>query len=128
MITFERFEAAKIKRFIQRYGKSYDIKTPYLNAFKEPTGIFSTLCTIKGVYHEATYSHLAATESGGGQYVKEITPMIICLKDDNSELIKPDDLVYVNGKDMIVTKVKDINNSGFALDISLRFIDDGSQA
>lgn len=128
MITFERFEAAKIKRFVQRYGKPYDIKTPYLNAFKEPTGLFSTLCTIKGVYHEASYNHLHATESGGGEYVKEITPMILCLKDEYSELIKMDDKVEVNGKSMIVTKVKDLNNSGFAFDISLELVDDGSEA
>lgn len=128
MITFERFEAAKIRRFVSRYKKPYTFNRSVLNAYKEPTGSFESVCTIDGVYHEASYTHLTSTESGGGRYVKEITPMILCLKNAESDLIKEDDVVVVNDKDMVVTKVKDINNSGFALDISLRFIDDGSQA
>ncbi len=128
MITFERFEAAKIRRFISRYSKSYKFQRSVLNAYKEPTNVSTDVCTVNGVYHEASYNHLHATESGGGEYVKEITPMILCLKDEYSELIKMDDKVEVNGKPMIVTKVKDLNNSGFALDISLRLIDDGSEA
>lgn len=127
MITFERFEAAKIRRFISRYSKPYKFQRSVLNAYKEPTGSFESVCTIDGVYHEASYTHLTSTESGGGRYVKEITPMILCLKNAESDLIEEDDIVTINQKEMVVTKVKDINNSGFALDISLRFIDDGSQ-
>lgn len=128
MTTFERFEAAKIRRFVSRYRKPYTFSRSVLNVYKEPTGSFESVCTIDGVYHEASYTHLASTESDGGMYVKEITPMILCLKSAESDLIKQDDVVTVNGKPMIVTKVKDINNSGFALDISLRYVDDGSQA
>ena len=128
MTTFERFEAAKIRRFVSRYRKPYTFDRSVLNAYKEPTGSFESVCTIDGVYHEASYTHLDSTESDGGRYVKEITPMILCLKSAESDLIKQDDVVMVNGKSMIVTKVKDINNSGFALDISLRYVDDGSQA
>ena len=128
MITFERFEAAKIRRFVFRYKKPYTFSRSVLNAYEEPKGSFESVCTIDGVYHEASYTHLASTESDGGRYVKEITPMILCLKNAESDLIKEDDVVVVNDKDMVVTKVKDINNSGFALDISLRFVDDGSKA
>ena len=128
MITFERFEAAKMARFISRYSKSFTFKRSDLNAYKQPTDVFTSVCTVNGVYHEASYSHLAATESGGGEYVKEITPMIMCLSDEYSKLIAVDDVVEVNGKNMVVTKIKDINNSGFALDISLRWIDDGGTA
>lgn len=127
MTTFERFEAAKMRRFVSRYRKPYTFKRSVLNAYKEPTGSFESVCTIDGVYHEASYTHLTSTEASGGRYVKEITPMIMCLKDAESDLIKEDDVVSVNGKDMIVTKVKDINNSGFAYDISLRYIDHGEQ-
>lgn len=128
MITFERFEAAKIKHFISRYSKSYKFQRSVLNAYNEPTGAFENVCSVNGVYHEASYTHLSSTEAGGGRYVKEITPMILCLKDESSELIKMDDKVEVAGKSMIVTKVKDINNSGFVYDISLRLIDNGSKA
>ncbi len=127
MITFERFEAAKIRRFVSRYKKPYTFKRSALNAYKEPTWSFESVCTIDGVYHEASYTHLTSIESNGGRYVKEITPMILCLKNAEADLIKEDDAVTVNGKDMIVTKVKDINNSGFAYDISLRYIDHGEQ-
>lgn len=128
MIMFERFEAAKIRRFISRYGKSYDIKTPYLNVFKEPTGLFSALCTIKGVYHEASYKYFVGTDSNAGAYVQEIEPLILCLKTESSDLIKIGDRVEVNGKVMEVQKVKDLNNSGFAYDISLRYVDNGGKA
>lgn len=127
MITFELFEAAKIRRFVSRYKKPYTFSRSVLNAYKEPTGSFESVCTIDGVYHEASYTHLTSTESNGGMYVKEIMPMILCLKSAESDLIKQDDVVTVNGKPMVVTKVKDINNSGFAYDVSLRYIDHGEQ-
>lgn len=131
MITFERFEAAKIKRFISRYKKPYIFRRNILNACEEPTGDFIELCTIDAVYHEAKYNNLKVTESGGGSFIadaSEIEPMLLCLKDANSDTIKSDDEVFVNGIRMIVTRIKDINNSGFAYDISLRVVDDGSKA
>lgn len=128
MITFERFEAAKIKRFIQRYSKPYLFQRSILDEYKQPINAPIDLCIINGVYHEASYKHLASTASAAGVNVPEIEPMILCLKDENSDKIKSDDLVEVNGKIMIVTKVKDINNSGFAYDVSLRWKDNGSEA
>lgn len=128
MIIFERFEAAKIKRFVSRYGKPYDVKRPDLNEYKEPTGDYYYLFTLFGVYHEASYKYLNDKISAAGVDVNEIEPMIVCMADENTSDIKVDDLIEVNGKDMIVTKVKDINNSGFAYDISLRWIDHGSES
>ena len=128
MILFERFEAAKIKRFVQRYSKSYEFKRPDLNVFKEPTGTSSSLCTIKGVYHEASYKYMKENITGAGAHAVNIEPMILCLKNDQSDKIRTDDLVNINGHDMKVTRIKDINNSGFAYDISLELIDNGSQA
>lgn len=128
MITFERFEAAKIRRFISRYSKSYKFQRSVLNAYKEPTGSFDSVCTIDGVYHEASYKHFVGTESNAGAYVQEIEPLILCLKTESSDLIKIGDRVEVNGKVMEVQKVKDLNNSGFAYDISLRYVDYGSYA
>ncbi len=128
MILYERFEAAKIKRFVQRYGKPYDVKTPYLNTFGEPTGLFSDLCTIKGVYHEATYKYIKETISDAGDHAGNVESMILCLKNSESDKIKSDDVINVNGRNMKVTRIKDINNSGFAYDISLELIDNGIQA
>ena len=128
MITFERFEAAKIKRFIQMYGNTYTFRRPDLNAYKQPTGKSFDQCIIKGVYHEASYKYLAEKVSAAGSVVNDLVPMILCMKDENSDSIKPDDEVVVNGKHMVVEKVKDLNNCGFAYDISLRYIDYGCQA
>ena len=125
MITFERFEAAKIKRFIQRYSKPYLFKRSILNAYKQPINAPIDICEINGVYHEHSYPYFTGTESNHGEHFTEIQPMILCMKDELSDLIKTDDQVIVNGKKMKVEKVKDINNSGFALDISLRYVDDG---
>ena len=128
MVIFERFEAAKILRFISRYSKAYTVQREVLNEFKEPTGDTKYICSVFGVYHEASYKHLASTASDAGVYVPEVEPMILCLKDNVSDLIQVGDIISVNGKEMAVTKIKDINNSGFACDISLRWIDDGSQS
>lgn len=128
MIQFERFEAAKIRRFVQRYSKAYHFKRPDLNAFKQLEDIFFDVCTVQAVYHEAQYSHLSEDSKDAGSYVKELSPMLLCLKDEMSDLIQVDDIVLVNGQEMKVDKIKDINNSGFAYDISLRYIDDGGTA
>ena len=126
MITFERFEAAKIKRFIQRYSKPYLFQRSILDEYKQPINAPIDLCIINGVYHEASYKHFVGTESNAGTYIQEIEPLIICMKTEDSELIKIGDQVSVNGKLMEVQKVKDINNCDFAYDISLRYVDDGS--
>lgn len=128
MIMFERFEAAKIRRFINRYRKPYTFKRSDLNAYNEPTDGEQEVCNIYGVYHEASYKHLAAVVADAGVHIPEVEPMILCLKDEVTDLIKVDDFVYVNEKKMIVTKKKDINNSGFAYDISLRHVDYGEEA
>lgn len=128
MITFERFEAAKMRRFISMYSKPYLFKRPILNDYKEPAGESVDVCEVNGVYHEVSYSHLSENVSDAGKYVKEIEPMVLCLSDENSDLIKIDDFTYINEKKMVVSKVKDINNSGFAYDISLRYEDNGESA
>lgn len=128
MITFERFEAAKIRRFISRYRKPYTFVRSNLNAYKEPTDGEQEVCNMYGVYHEASYKHLAVVVADAGVHIAEVEPMILCLKDEVTDLIQVDDFVYVNGKKMVVTKKKDINNSGFAYDISLRYVDYGEEA
>lgn len=128
MITFERFESAKLKRFVNRYGKPYTFKRAVLNEYKEPTDALSKVCDVVCVYHESSYKHLSETIANAGRYVVEITPMMLCLRSDASDLISVGDTVEVNGKTMEVLKLKDVNNSGFAYDISLRWIDDDSHA
>jgi len=129
MILFERFEASKIRRFISRYGKPHDVKRAVLNDYNEPTGDYYYLCTLFGVYHEASYKHLIDNTTDDGTFIRSsIEPMFLCMVDENSSNVKVDDLIEINGKDMVVVKVKDINNSGFAYDISLRYIDYGSES
>lgn len=128
MIAFERFEAAKMKRFVMRYSKPYVFQRSILNEYKQPIKAFVDVCKINGVYHEHSYKYISGTQSDNGEHFDEIQPMILCMKDELSELIKTDDRVIVNGKKMKVEKIKDINNCGFAYDISLRYIDDGTQA
>lgn len=128
MIVFERFEQSKLSRFVGRYGKPYTFKRPVLNAYKEPTDALSKVCDIVGVYHESSYARLVEDTSNAGRYVTEITPMILCMKNNASDLLKIGDVVFVNNKRMEITKVKDLNNAGFAYDISLRYIDNGGTA
>ena len=128
MITFERFEAAKIQRFINRYGKPYEFKRPLLNVFNEPAGNFNNLYVIKGVYHEASYKHLMPTIENAGTHVKTIEPMFLCMSEENSRDVKIGDVVIISEKKYEVAKIKDINDSGFAFDFSLRYIDDADEA
>ena len=130
MITFERFEAAKIRRFVSRYKKPYTFKRSVLNDYKEPTDDSEDVCTISGVYHESNYKYIEMQYANSGVHsgIESVsyTPMIMCMIDDESNKLEIDDFTVINNKKYVVVKKKDINNSGFAFDISLRFVENAT--
>lgn len=119
MSTFESFERAKVRRLIVSKGKSFKFYRSVLNEFKEPTDDSFVIGTIKGVYHEATYSYLKETIKDGGLYHPEIESMILCLKEEISNALNIGDYTIINNRKYTVIKKKDINNLGIAWDISL---------
>lgn len=126
MSTFTAFERAKLSRFITVYGNSFTFKRNALNAYKEPTDEVETTITINGVYHEASGDYVSQSTKDGTQYIKQPQPMILCLQSKEADKIRPDDEVEIQQNKYKVIRMNMVGKLGYAWDISLELIDDGS--
>ena len=126
MSTFTAFERAKISRFINVYGNSFTFKRSALNDCGEPTGEYNELTSISGVYHEASGPYVSETSKDGSRYIRASEPMILCLQGTDSNVIMPDDIVDIGSRRYSVVRLKAVGGFGYAWDISLRLVDDGS--
>lgn len=126
MSTFTAFERAKINRFINVYGNSFTFKRRLLNAYKEPTNERTCVVTIVGVYHDAKGGYVSKTDSDGTSYISKPQPMILCLRDARSDLIKPDDEVTIGARLYKVVRLQAVGGFNYAWEISLELIDNGA--
>lgn len=125
MSTFKAFERSKLSRFINTYGNTFIFRRKALNDYKEPKKEGAIIASIKGVFHEGSGGYISSAYKDGSKYIRNLTPMILCLQDKGSAAIKPDDYVEIFDKSYKVTKLYNVGNFGYAWDISLELIDDG---
>ncbi len=118
-----KFEAYKMKRELKRSGIEFEFKRFGKNKFNEDDKEVIKTFKIKGLYHEQN-SYVTITTGEAAKTRTKKTPMILCLYEDvlSSEL-KTGDFVNVNGKELKVNGVVNIQEWNVIADISLEFID-----
>ena len=130
MSTFKVFEKAKLTRFINVYGNTFTFRRSSLNDRDEPSNEYSDIAIIDGVYHEVSGSvsgsYVSEMNADGARYIRDQQPMILCLQDEESGKIMPDDIVEIANRRYSVVRLKAVGGYDYAWDISLRLIDDGN--
>lgn len=119
-----KFEVYKLNREIKRSGHSYNFYRHTINDFNERISEPTSVCIIKGIYHEEI-SNVQTTPVDGGLARTKKIPMILCVFDENVSNLEMEDFVEINNKTYKVSGVNDISNWGLIADISLEVVDDG---
>lgn len=117
LIAFARNSLAKELAAI---GQEYEVKRVPKNDFGEPliSGDLLDVCTVKAIYHDSHGGYSTQNLSDGAKVTKIVQPMLLCLKEDCSDVEK-DDLVFIQQQQYKIIAIKDVNNYDFACDILL---------
>lgn len=117
-----KFEAYKIKRELKRNGISCVFKRYENNEFGEPDRTNEKeICAITCLYHEQN-SNIQITTGETTQVRTKKIPMLLCLHEDTN-LLKPEDFMVLNGKTYKVTGIVNIQEWNLIDDISLEVVD-----
>ena len=117
-----RFEVYKLQRELRKSGVLYEFRRPHVDDFNQKSNEYEEdTIDVLGIYHEQnSYITLQSDESSVTRFKK--IPMILC-EYEQAKLIKKDDTVTINGKDLIVTGVTNVQEWGLIADISLEVLD-----
>ena len=122
----KNFEVYKLKRELKRSGVDYEFTRQKVNDFGEPTGDDKSVRILRGLYHERN-EHIAVTMSDTTQVRTKKVPSILCLYEDAASLaLVIGDKIKLNGKEMKVTGVVNIQEWNLIADVSLEVVDSGT--
>ena len=112
------FEENKLRKALSTYGSVYTFYRENVDAFGEPDGTNSVAATLVGIYHDAFGGYVSETVGETSRTLKKYQPMILSLLEDSSGL---DNFCFLtlSGRRYFVKFVKDINDMGYAGDITL---------
>lgn len=116
------FQTCKLRRALKIQGKEYLFKRYGVNKFKEKTPVELDSISIKGIFHNTT-SYIDITEGAATKKQRKFTPMLMVLYEDY--IIKPvltGDIVEFMGQRYKVTGIDNVEESDYAIDISLEVI------
>lgn len=127
-----KFEKFKFEKMLRERGGKFSFKRKEASEFtgEEKTTYIKDAdgneveFIIDGVYHEQN-GYVIVTTGDTSQTRSKKQPMIMCLIDDSSKLLKKDDEVMMSGKMYKINAFTDISNFGIFFNISLEMIDDG---
>ena len=123
-----KFEAYKVARELKRSGKDYGFFRYGKNAFNEPTGTQTSVCSLKCIYHEQN-SNIEIVTGDTTQVRTKKIPMLLCLYDASKfSDLKIGDFVTINSKKYKLTGIVNIQEWNIITDISLEVEDDGVHA
>ena len=111
------FEKNKLKYGIATHGTALTFFRDILNEFNEPTGDAAEIVTITGIYHDTFNGYVSKNVQDGEKKTKNYQPMFLCLKDD-TVLLNIGDYTVIDNIKYRVNDLKDVNNLGYAIDIS----------
>lgn len=109
------FLSNKIQRQIDWNGEKYTFTHTGEDKYHKP--IDPVEITVKGIYHQAT-SYQQKTSEDGSITTTKARPMILAMMEDGGK-VSIKDTIKINGKDMFVTGIEDIQELGVAVQISL---------
>lgn len=110
-------EVNRLKKQIALSGTSLTFMRDVLNEYNEPTGESIEIATISGVYHDTFNNHVVRNLHDGATIYRTFEPMFLCLKDE-AGLLNIDDYAIIDDIKYRVNDLKDVNNLGYAIDIS----------
>lgn len=109
------FLRSKIKRQIDWNGQEFHFT--HVGEDKYHRGSEETVVSVVGVYHQAT-SYKQKSSSDGMVTSTKAKPMILCMYEDGSA-VSVGDRISLNGKDMFVSGVENVQELNVAVEISL---------
>lgn len=119
-----KFEAYKLVRELKRCGRLYTFFREGKNQYGEPNGTPAQVCCMIGLYHEQN-SNIELMTGDTTQIRTKKIPMILCLCEQETLLLKQGDYMLLHGKKFVVTGIVDVQEWGIILDISLEVVDSG---
>lgn len=128
-MLIQNFLKNKITRQIKWNGKSFTFIRYKENDYHEKNyNEVEMEVTLEGVFHEGGgYGGMLNIElysRDGGRTVSKMKPMILCLKTEESTVLKMDDVVKVGDYVYKVVEKNDIQNLGVAFEISLEILNE----
>ena len=128
-MLIQNFLKNKITRQIKWNGKSFTFIRYKENDYHEKNyNEVEMEVTLEGVFHEGGgYGGMWNIElysRDGGRTVSKMKPMILCLKTEESTVLKMDDVVKVGDYVYKVVEKNDIQNLGVAFEISLEIVNE----
>ena len=128
-MLIKNFLKNKITRQIKWNGKSFTFIRYKENDYHEKNyDEVEMEVTLQGVFHEGGgYGGMLNIElysRDGGRTVSKMKPMILCLKTEESTVLKMDDVVKVGDYVYKVVEKNDIQNLDVAFEISLEIVNE----
>ena len=128
-MLIQNFLKNKITRQIKWNGKSFTFIRYKENDYHEKNyNEVEMEVTLEGVFHEGGgYGGILNIElysRDGGRTVSKMKPMILCLKTEESTVLKMDDVVKVGEYVYKVVEKNDIQNLDVAFEISLEIVNE----
>lgn len=128
-MLIQNFLKNKITRQIKWNGKSFTFIRYKENDYHEKNyNEVEMEVTLEGVFHEGGgYGGMLNIElysRDGGRTVSKMKPMILCLKTEESTVLKMDDVVKVGDYVYKVVEKNDIQNLDVAFEISLEIVNE----
>ena len=105
----------KVEKRINWGGESYIFTRSVEDKYHRGTETLEF--TVKGLYHQSS-SYQQKTTDSGAVTTKKAQPMILCMYEDG-HLIKTGDKTTVNGVDLLVTGVVDVQELNAVVQVSL---------
>lgn len=120
-----KFEVYKVSREIRRSGKEYEFDRIGTNEYGEPLGGNYVVGRLRGLYHEKN-EHISVTMGDTTRIRSKKVPSILCLYNDVVPLqLSIGDKTTINGKDMKVTGIVNVQEWDLIADVSLEVVDSG---
>jgi hypothetical protein len=141
------FEEHKLRRALDRSGKTFEFFRAEKNEFGEPVAVQTerhggkhkrhpaTARSLRGIFHEINYYvrlNTGGTALGDTTQVRQTPgrpikqPMILCWYESVAEAnLQAGDYTIINGKRFNVTGVQNVQEWNIIADISLEVVDDG---
>ena len=109
------------------YGESYSFKRDVVNSYNEPSGTFTDVQTLYGIYHASERNFIELINVDGASIKSKVSKGILCDKDERM-LIQQNDKVSVQGIDFFVTAVEPVfyGTEPIAYEISLEEVVEGN--
>lgn len=117
-----KFEAYKIKREIERSGRSFLVYRRKDNDYGEPSGKHFLVGGFRGLYHEVNtnVTGLGNGSNNNSTFRARKKPAILCLLEDIKNIkVQVNDFVILNEKTFRVDVAKDIQELGIVCDLIL---------